>query len=95
MVRDKTKNAIANHLAPLKSTDRFMLLGHCERLMWKHPELAPKDTWICAVGGDSVPRLSYRAKNLEGTGSTQVASVGDHFEKVIYPSGMAGWLILD
>jgi GDSL-like lipase/acylhydrolase family protein len=85
MVRDKTKNAIVDHLAALKPTDRFILMGdsHSERLVWKHPELAPKDTWICAVGGDSVPRLSYRVKNPEGTGYAQVASVGDHFEKIL------------
>ena len=83
-MREKTKNAIALHLAALKPSDKYILLGdsHCERLIWKHPELAPKDTWICAVGGDSVPRLAYRVKNQDGTGYSQAASVGNQFQKL-------------
>jgi len=84
-MRDKTKNAIAGHLSALKPSDRYILLGdsHSERLVWKHPELAPKDTWICAVGGDSIPRLAYRVRNHDGTGYAQATCVRDGFEKII------------
>lgn len=84
-MRDKTKNAIPKHLAALKSTDRYILLGdsHCERLVWKHPELAPLDTWICAVGGDSATRLMWRVKNEEGTGYVDAPGIDNAFEQII------------
>lgn len=84
-MRDKTRNAVPNHLAALKPTDRFILFGdsHSERLIWKHPELAPKDTWICAVGGDSIPRLAWRVRNDEGTSYTQAPGIQNDFEKIV------------
>jgi hypothetical protein len=84
-MRDKTKNAVKQHIAALKSTDKYLLLGdsHSERLVWKYPELAPHNTWICAVGGDTVERLMWRIQNNEGTGYVDAANVTNKFEKII------------
>ncbi|KAJ3327181.1 hypothetical protein HDU76_012273 [Blyttiomyces sp. JEL0837] len=72
-VRDKTRQGCLDHIASLKPGDTRILFGdsHIERLVWKYPQLAPPNTWLCGIGGDRTSLLQWRIQNPEGLGYTQ------------------------
>ncbi|KAJ3051532.1 hypothetical protein HDU99_008386, partial [Rhizoclosmatium hyalinum] len=85
-IRDKTRQGAIEHILayPDPATTKQLLLGdsHTERLIWKYPKFAPKNTWICGVGGDSIKQLSWRVFNPEGTGYTQHEHISGSFERI-------------
>jgi len=83
-MRKKTMQGIYEHISNLKVTDEYLLLGdsHVERLIWKFPQFAPSNTWLCGIGGDNASQLSYRVYNEHGNGYTQHPTVTNEFTSI-------------
>jgi len=83
-MRKKTVQGIYDHISNLKVTDEYLLLGdsHVERLIWKFPQFAPANTWLCGIGGDNACQLSYRIYNETGNGYAQNQSVTNEFTSI-------------
>ncbi|KAJ3400087.1 hypothetical protein CcCBS67573_g08231 [Chytriomyces confervae] len=84
-MRDQTRTACTNHIQHFTDTTTTttttasapaytqLLLGdsHTERLEWKFPLLALKQTLLCGCGGDRISQLAWRISNTENLGYTQ------------------------
>ncbi|KAJ3241125.1 hypothetical protein HDU81_001912 [Chytriomyces hyalinus] len=90
-MRDKTRDACTSHIqhyidtsssAP-PYTQLFLGDSHTERLQWKFPHLALKQTLYCGCGGDRISQLAWRISNSENLGYIQNdAMKSANFERI-------------